>query len=82
MSNELFTEVCEEQQQMVVGGTSIYDYINTNYYQDLTAFNFTVGSGPNGSYVTQQFASQTIDTSAYKNFLLNPYGGYYDYLDS
>ncbi len=82
MSYELFTEVSEEQQQMVVGGKGIYDYINTNYYQDLTAFNFAVGSGPQGSFVTQEFASQTIDTSAYKNFLLNPYGGYYDDLDS
>lgn len=81
MSNELFTEVCEEQQQMVVGGKSIYDYINTNYYQDLTAFNFAVGSGPQGSFVTQEFASYTIDTSAYKNFALNPYGDYYYDLD-
>ncbi|MCP6761254.1 MAG: CTB family bacteriocin [Fischerella sp. CENA71] len=79
MSNELFSEVCEEQQQLVAGGKSIYDYINTNYYQDLTAFNFSIGSGPNGSYVNQQFAELEIDTSAYKDFYLDSYDPYIAY---
>ncbi|BAZ69935.1 MAG: CTB family bacteriocin [Pelatocladus maniniholoensis HA4357-MV3] len=79
MFNELFNEITEEQQQLVAGGKSISDYINTNYYQDLTAFNFAIGSGPHGSYVTQEFASLEIDTSAYKDFYLDsddPYMAY------
>ncbi|BAZ69937.1 MAG: CTB family bacteriocin [Pelatocladus maniniholoensis HA4357-MV3] len=82
MSNEnfasnLFSEVAEEQQQLVAGGKSIYDNLNTNYYADLTAFSFKAASGPGGSVVTQEFAEQEIDTSAYKTFELNPY--YYPY---
>ncbi|EHC13878.1 CTB family bacteriocin [Fischerella thermalis] len=84
MSNEafashLFSEISEEQQQMVAGGKSINDYISTYFNADTTVFAFAAASGPGGSVVTQEFAEQEINTSAYKSFQLNPYFYYYPY---
>ncbi|MFB2770984.1 CTB family bacteriocin, partial [Pelatocladus sp. BLCC-F211] len=72
-TSNLFSEVAEEQQQMVAGGKSIYDNLSTYFNADTTAFAFKTASGPGGSVVTQEFAEQEINTGAYKTFELNPY---------
>ncbi|BAU04670.1 hypothetical protein NIES592_05635 [Fischerella major NIES-592] len=77
-TSNLFSEVTEEQQQMVAGGKTIYDSLGTYFNADTTAFVFAAASGPGGSLVTQEFAEQEINTSAYKTFELNPYF-YYPY---
>jgi hypothetical protein len=80
MSNELFADVSEEQQSIVAGGggydgydpAKIIDRVKTDYLatKDTTAFKFGVASGPGGSVVTQEFATESvkIDTSAEKMF--------------
>ncbi|MCP6761256.1 MAG: CTB family bacteriocin [Fischerella sp. CENA71] len=72
-ASNLFSEVAEEQQQLVAGGKSINDYLSTYFNADTTAFAFSAASGPGGSVVTQEFAEQEINTSANKSFQLNPY---------
>jgi hypothetical protein len=77
-TSNLFSEVTEEQQQMIAGGKTIYDNLSTYFNANTTAFAFAAASGPGGSQVYQEFAEQEIDTSAYKTFELNPYF-YYPY---
>ncbi|PMB40553.1 hypothetical protein CEN41_19125, partial [Fischerella thermalis CCMEE 5330] len=55
-TSNLFSEVTEEQQQMVAGGKTIYDSLGTYFNADTTAFVFAAASGPGGSLVTQEFA--------------------------
>lgn len=73
--SELFTELSDEQQEIISGGINMSDLINTNFFgkQEALAFQAGVQSGPGGSTVSQQVAANltNIDTSAAKNFTLN-----------
>jgi soluble P-type ATPase len=74
MSNELFTDVTEEQQQIVAGG-SLSDSVFTNFNLDQAVLSVGIASGEKGSEIEQEFAFKKVDTSASK--YLNYYPSYY-----
>lgn len=79
MSNELFFDINEQQQEAVAGGNSydygypsyesIYDSIYTSLdeYKKSAVLEFDVASTRDGSAVSQKFAFDKSDFSTYAN---------------
>lgn len=75
VQSELFVELSDEQQEIVSGGISLKDLINTtfNFNNESLGFKADAQSGPGGSTVSQIVTAEksAIDTSALKDFQLN-----------
>lgn len=72
MESKFLAELTEEQQEVVSGGISVKDLINTTYSLDKETLAFAANSvsGPGGSQVNQAFAAENIEifTSGSKDF--------------
>jgi hypothetical protein len=77
MSNELFIDVTEEQQQMAAGG-GLYDSLSTDFSLDQAVLEVGISSSEKGSQIMQDFAFKKVDTSANKNLSFDNYP-YYPY---
>ena len=74
MSNELFVELNDEQQEIVAGGAASLLSISETYFDQQTVFGNTVSaSGPGGSYTASNGAAQ--DTTTYGLSLLATQAG-------
>jgi hypothetical protein len=62
MSNELFVELNDEQQELVSGGASLTDNIDSYYDLEKLATASIVTNGANGSSVIT--ATETLDISS------------------
>jgi hypothetical protein len=77
MSNELFFDVTEEQQQIVAGG-GFNDYVSTDFNLDQAMLSVGISSGEKGSQIMQDFAFKKVDTYANKSLSFDNYP-YYPY---
>lgn len=75
MESTLFTELSENQQELVAGGgqlTDLYDELYSRFQREnsIVMFEAEQVSGPNGSTTTQAFMQdfEYIFTDAYKDF--------------
>jgi hypothetical protein len=67
--NQLWSELSEEQQQMVAGGLqSINKNVNTFYNTNAIAFLNQAGSGPGGSFVNTGLQQAELDTASKEKF--------------
>jgi hypothetical protein len=67
--NQLWSELSEEQQQMVAGGLqSINKNVNTFYNTNAIAFLNQAGSGPGGSFVNTGLQQAELDTGSKEKF--------------
>jgi hypothetical protein len=76
MSNELFIDITEEQQQIVAGG-GFFDKVKTDFFSDKAALSVKIASGEEGSYIDQEFMFKKVDTSASKYLEYDKYDPYY-----
>jgi hypothetical protein len=62
MSNELFVELNDEQQEIVTGGASILSLSATGFEQEFVYAHTGASSGPNGSVAGSYGISQKTST--------------------
>jgi hypothetical protein len=62
MSNELFVELNDEQQEIVTGGAEILSISATGFNQKTVLANTASASGPYGSLAGSQGGAQSTDT--------------------
>ena len=66
MSNELFVELNDEQQEIIAGGAASLLSISETSFDAQTVFGNTASfSGPNGSMTTSNGAAQDITTTGF-----------------
>jgi len=68
MNTELFIELSDDQQEIISGGTSLYDFLGTDYSQEALGLSATAVSTASGSAVTQTVLAVDTYTSAFKSF--------------
>ncbi|NJL62854.1 MAG: hypothetical protein HC903_14765 [Methylacidiphilales bacterium] len=76
MSNELFIDVSEEQQQIVAGG-GFFDDVYTDFESDKAELIVNLGSGEEGSFADQEFRFKKVKTKASKYLEYDKYDPYY-----
>jgi hypothetical protein len=68
MSNELFVELNDEQQELVSGGVSLTDNIDSYYDLEKLSTASMVTNGPNGSSVVTATQTLDIDSDIFRDF--------------
>jgi hypothetical protein len=71
MSNELFVELNDEQQELVSGGASLTDNIDSYYDLEKLSTASIVTNGPNGSSVVTATQTLDIDSDIFRDFNVN-----------
>jgi hypothetical protein len=70
MKSNLFTNLSEEQQELVSGGGQLYE-LNEEDYTDFeyqtVKLDKIIGSGPEGSFIEKSFKTNFVFTSAYED---------------
>jgi hypothetical protein len=62
MSNELFVELNDEQQEIIAGGASLDSASITAFKQQIVAGGTVSSSGPGGSFTASNGAAQNTET--------------------
>ncbi|WP_299488643.1 CTB family bacteriocin [Acaryochloris sp. IP29b_bin.137] len=64
MSDELFIDLSDQQQELVIGGffTSLYENVESSYFLDKLGVNSFAIAGPNGSYSSTTFDALDIES--------------------
>jgi hypothetical protein len=66
MSNELFIELNDEQQELVSGGIDFSDLTNSDFEQQLFKNKVAVVNGPQGSAAVSETAASYVDSDITK----------------
>jgi hypothetical protein len=73
MESKLFTELCDEQQELISGGGQLLDLEEFDYtdfeYQNVDLVK-TIGSSIDGSFITKELSTNFVYTSAYEDLYL------------
>jgi hypothetical protein len=70
MSNELFVELSDEQQEIVAGGTATLALLNASYFQkDLVTGTSISASGPGGTMSGSSGGAQSIKSGSFSALL-------------
>jgi hypothetical protein len=67
MSNELFVELNDQQQELVSGGISFDEYVDSDYSLDFMKTDSAVVNGPGGSASLTKTYDLDLDSSIYKD---------------
>ncbi|MFQ4143029.1 CTB family bacteriocin [Chlorogloeopsis sp. ULAP02] len=73
MESKLFTELCDQQQELICGGGQLiaadeFDYTDFEYQNVNLAK--VIASGINGSFITKELSTNFVYTSAYEDLTL------------
>jgi hypothetical protein len=71
MSNELFVELNDEQQELVSGGISFSDFTDSDFEQQLLKNKTLVTNGVNGSVAYSESAAAYVDSDVTKTIDLS-----------
>jgi hypothetical protein len=71
MSNELFVELNDEQQELVSGGISFSDFTDSDFTQQLLKNKTLVTNGPEGSVAYSESAAAYVDSDVTKSIDLS-----------
>jgi hypothetical protein len=71
MSNELFVELNDEQQELVSGGISFNDFTDSAFSQELFKNVVVVKNGPDGSLAASETAASYVNSDIVKEIDLS-----------